>query len=92
MEKSVEHQMVKSLQLIPVFDEQKVTEWFKRSEKMAVKFDWPLERWVGLLANRLKVKVLEAYDKMSQRIWRSMRSVKLTFCWRTTCGPRPTNC
>ena len=40
-ENSVERQMVKSLQLIPDFDEQKVAEWFRRFEKKAAEFGWP---------------------------------------------------
>ena len=41
---SVERQMVRSLQLIPDFDEQKVAEWFRRFEKKAAEFGWPGER------------------------------------------------
>ena len=57
--------MVRSLHLIPDFDEQKVAEWFRRFEKKAAEFGWPEERWVGLVANKLKGKVLEVYDNMS---------------------------
>ncbi len=64
-EKSVESQMVRSLKLIPEFDEGKVTEWFRRFEKKASEFAWPQERWVGLVANMLKGKALEVYDRMS---------------------------
>ena len=42
-ENSVERQMVRSLQLIPDFDEQKVAEWFRRFEKKAAEFGWPGE-------------------------------------------------
>ena len=62
---SVERQMVRSLQLIPDFDEQKVAEWFRRLEKKAAEFRWPGERWVGLVANKLEGRALEAYDNMS---------------------------
>lgn len=58
--------VVRSLQLIPDFDEQKVAEWFARSEKTR-EFSWSHERWVGLVAKKLKGKALEAYDKMSVR-------------------------
>ncbi|MPC48481.1 hypothetical protein E2C01_042254 [Portunus trituberculatus] len=64
VEKAVESQMVRSLKLIPEFDESKVTEWFRRFEKKAYEFDWPQERWVGLVANMLKGKALEVYDRM----------------------------
>ena len=64
-ERSVETKLVKSLQLIPDFDEEKVAEWFGRFEKKAREFDWPVERWTSLVANKLKGKALEAYDKMS---------------------------
>ena len=37
-ENTVESQMVRSLQLIPDFDEQKVAEWFRRFEKKATEF------------------------------------------------------
>ena len=40
-ENSVERQMVRSLQLISDFDEQKVAEWFRRFEKKAAEFGWP---------------------------------------------------
>ena len=63
-EKSVESQMVRSLKLIPEFDESKVTEWFRRFEKKASEFQWPQERWVGLVANMLKGKALDVYDRM----------------------------
>ena len=46
--------MVRSLQLIPDFDEQKVAEWFRKFEKAATGFGWPEERWVDLVANKLK--------------------------------------
>ncbi len=39
---TVESQMVRNLNLIPEFDEEKVTEWF-RFEK-AAKFYWPQKR------------------------------------------------
>ena len=57
--------MVRTLQLIPDFDEQKVAEWFRRFDKKAAEFGWPGERWVGLVANKLKGRALEAYDNMS---------------------------
>lgn len=63
----VERTMVRSLQLIPDFDEERVSDWFSRFEKKAHEFSWPEERWVGLVANKLKGKALEAYDKMSVR-------------------------
>ena len=44
VEKSVESQMVRSLKLIPEFDENKVTEWFRRFVKKASEFQWPQER------------------------------------------------
>ena len=53
-ENSVESQMVRSLQLIPDFDEQKVAEWFRRFEKKTAEFGWPGERWVGHVANKPK--------------------------------------
>ena len=52
-ENSVERQMIRSLQLIPDFDEQKVAEWLRRFEKKAA------------VANKLKGRVLEAYDIIS---------------------------
>lgn len=61
----MERQMVRSLPLIPEFDEQKVEEWLKRSEEKAVESDWNPERWVGFVANKLRWKALEAYSKMS---------------------------
>ncbi|ORD93093.1 hypothetical protein ECANGB1_1295, partial [Enterospora canceri] len=64
-ENTVERQMVRSLQLIPDFDEQKVAEWFRRFEKKAAEFGWQGERWVGLVANKLKGRALKAYDNMS---------------------------
>ena len=63
--RQVEGRMVRSLKLIPEFDERKVAEWFKRFEKKALEFVWPRERWIGLVANMLKGKALEVYDKMS---------------------------
>ena len=56
---SVERQMVRSLQLIPDFNEQKVAEWFRKFEKAAAEFGWPEERWIGLVANKLKGRALE---------------------------------
>ena len=56
---SVERQMVRSLQLIPDFDEQKVAECFRRFEKKAAEFVWPEERWAGLVANKLKGRALD---------------------------------
>ena len=64
-ENSIQRQMVRSLQLIPDFDEQKVAEWFRRFEKKKAEFGWPEERWIGLVANKLKGRALEAYDNMS---------------------------
>ena len=64
-ENTVERQMIRSLQLIPDFDEQKVAEWFRIFEKKAAEFGWSEERWVGLVANKLKGRALEAYDNMS---------------------------
>ena len=61
----VERTMVRSLQLIPEFDEERVSDWFSRFEKKAYEFSWPENRWVSLVANKLKGKALEAYDKMS---------------------------
>lgn len=59
--------MVRSLQLIPDSDKQKVNKWFAGLEKKAREFKWSPDRWVGLLANKLKGKALEAYNKMSVR-------------------------
>ncbi len=56
--------MLKSFKLILEFDEKKVTEWFRLFEK-ASEFDCPQERWLGLVANMLKGKALEVYDRMS---------------------------
>ena len=56
--------MVQSLQLISDFDEQ-VAEWFRRFEKKVAEFDWPEERWVGLVTNKLKGRALESYDNIS---------------------------
>ena len=56
--------MVRSLNLIHDFGEEKVTDWFRRFEKTK-EFNWPQERWIRLVANKLKGKALEAYDKMS---------------------------
>ncbi|XP_063844146.1 uncharacterized protein LOC135090904 [Scylla paramamosain] len=64
-EDTVESHMVRSLNLISEFDEEKVTEWFRRFEKKASEFDWPQERWNGLVVNMLKGKALEVYDRMS---------------------------
>ena len=64
-ENSVERQIVRRLQLIPDFDEQKVAEWLRRFEKKKAEFGWPEKRWVGLVANKLKGRALEAYDNMS---------------------------
>ncbi len=50
--------------MIPEFDENMVMEWF-RFKKKASEFDWPKERWVSLIANMLKDKALEVYDRMS---------------------------
>lgn len=57
-EETVESQMVRSIYLKPEFDE-KVTKWFKSSEKKASEFDWWQERWVDLVTNMLKRKPLE---------------------------------
>lgn len=91
-EMSVERTMVRSLQLIPECDEEKVTERFRRSEKKAVEFGWCSERWVGLVANELKGKALEAYEKCQRRIWSIMRSLRLKSCGPTSCVPRPIIC
>ena len=64
-EQTVERTLVQSLQLVPEFDEDKVAEWFVRFERKAKEFAWSRERWVGLVANKLKGKALEVYDKMS---------------------------
>ena len=64
-EESAEIQLTRSLKLVPAFDEAKVTEWFLRFEKKAREYNWPRERWVGLVANVLKGKALEAYDAMT---------------------------
>ena len=76
----VERSLVRSLQLIPDFDEERVSEWFIRFEKKAREFKWPRERWIGLVANKLMGKALEAYDKMSLEHRRSMRSLRVTSC------------
>ncbi len=62
---TVKSQMVRSLRLIPEFDEKKITECFRIFEKKASEFDWLQERWVGLVANMLKGKALEVYNRMS---------------------------
>lgn len=62
---TVEGQIVRSLNLITDFDDNKVTEWFRRFEKMAAEFSWPQEWWVGLVANKLTGKALEVYDRMA---------------------------
>ena len=62
---TVESQMVRSRKLVPEFDEKKVTEWFRRFEKKAMEFEWPANRWVGLVVSALKGKALEVYDRMS---------------------------
>ncbi len=62
---SGESHMMKSLKLIPEFDEKKVTEWSRRFENKAAEFNWPQERWVGLVANMLKGKALKVYDWMA---------------------------
>lgn len=49
------------MKLVLDFDEEKVTEWFVRLEKRVQEFEWPRERSVGLVANRLKGKALSAY-------------------------------
>ena len=56
--------MAKNRKLVPAFEESKVTEWFRRFEKKAHEFEWPRSRWVGLVANVLKGRALEAYDWM----------------------------
>ncbi len=61
----IESQMVRSLKLIPEFDEKTVTEWFGRFEKQVAEFDWLQEEWVGLVANMLKGKALKVYDWMA---------------------------
>lgn len=60
----MERTMVRSLPLIPDFDEQKVEKWFPYFEKTSRKFKWSPERWVGVVASNLKGKVLEAYNNM----------------------------
>ena len=50
-ENTVERQMVRSLQLIPDSDEQKIAEWFRKFEKKAAEFGWPEGRWIGFVAN-----------------------------------------
>lgn len=48
---------------MPAFDEQ-VTEWFRDFAKKALVFEWPRERWVGLVTNVLKDTTLEAYARV----------------------------
>ena len=64
-ENTAESRLARSLKLFPAFEESKVTEWFQRFEKKAHEFEWPRSRWVGLVANVLKGKALEAYDRMN---------------------------
>ena len=64
-EDTPESRLAGSLKLVPAFEENKMTEWFRRFEKKAHEFEWPRNRWVGLVANVLKGRVLEAYDWMS---------------------------
>ena len=67
-ENSVERQMVRSLQLIPDFDEQKVAEWFRRFEKKAAEFGWPGERERALEANdNMSVEDLESYEERKRK-------------------------
>ena len=66
-EDSMERKLVKSLKLLPEFDEKRVPEWFRHFEKKAVEFEWPPERWVSLVANALKGKALDVYDRLSVR-------------------------
>lgn len=56
--------MVRNLQAISEFGEEKVTEWLRGFEKKVLEFELCPEKWVGLVANRLKGKALEAYHKM----------------------------
>lgn len=51
--------------MIPYFDEQKVTEWFKWFETKAVEFSCLPERWVDLVIHKLKENALKVYNKMS---------------------------
>ncbi|MPC77090.1 hypothetical protein E2C01_071535 [Portunus trituberculatus] len=51
-------------ELVPEFDEAKVAKWFVLFERKAKEFAWSRERWVGLVANKLKGNALEVYDKM----------------------------
>lgn len=40
-EKDVKSSTVRSLRLIPDFEEKKITEWFRRFEKKGTEFKWP---------------------------------------------------
>ena len=81
--------MVRSLQLIPDFDEQQVAEWFRRFEKKVAEFGWPGDRWVGLLANKLKGRALEIYDNMSVENLESFADFKADILRAYDCGPNP---
>lgn len=47
---STESQIIKSLKLVPAFEETKVTELFQQFEMKANEFKWPRQSWVGLIA------------------------------------------
>ena len=77
-EDTAESRLAKSLKLVPAFEESKVTEWFWRFEKKAPEFEWPQSRWVGLVANVLKGKALEAYDRMNVEVLENYEEFKST--------------
>lgn len=43
-EETPEASFIRSLKLVPHFDEEKVTEWLVRFEKKAREFEWPRQR------------------------------------------------
>lgn len=62
--------------LAPVFDESRVTEWFLRFEKKATLLEWPAEKWPVILSHVIKGKALEAYDRLSVEAAMDYESIK----------------
>lgn len=91
-EGDVERTMVQGFKFIPDCDEQKASEWFTWFEKKARTFKRPEDRWVVLVANKLKGKALEVYAKMFVRDMEDYEEFKQTFCGFTNCGPKPIAC
>ncbi|KAK3886444.1 hypothetical protein Pcinc_009395 [Petrolisthes cinctipes] len=69
-------QLNQLVNLTPMFDESRVTEWFLRFEKKATLLDWPAEKWSVVLSHVLKGKALEAYDRLSVEEARDYETIK----------------